>query len=100
MEIYDMVFHYSVQAFFHMEMEKQDALEGKRNKFLTSPPHLPTSRSDTAHLSHQKQIYTYHNVPSTSKTMPFSGGAEEALAICGLRGANRFGDLPVWLVIA
>ena len=39
MNIYDMVFHYSVQGFFHMEMEKQDALKGKRIRFLTSPPH-------------------------------------------------------------
>ena len=52
MNIYDMVFPYSVQGVFHMEMEKQDALKGKRIQFLTSSPHIPTSRSDTAHLPH------------------------------------------------
>ena len=53
MNIYDsMVFHYSVQGLSHLEMEKQDALEGKRRTFLTSSPHIATSRCDAAHLSH------------------------------------------------
>ena len=37
---------------------------------------------------------THHNVPSTSKTIPFNGGESLELA-CGLRGANRFGFLVV-----
>ena len=57
MNIYDMVFHYPVQGIFQMEMEKQDALEGKRSKFLTSSPHILTSRSDTAQSSHEKSTY-------------------------------------------
>lgn len=41
---------------------------------------------------------TYHSVPSTSKTMPFSSGAPEPLVFRGSRGANRFGGLRVWLI--
>ena len=37
---------------------------------------------------------TYHNVPSTSKTIPLNGGAPSEFAF-GLRGANRFGLLIV-----
>lgn len=44
-------------------------------------------------LLRQKQINTYHSVPSTSKTMPFKGGAFESLLLLGSRGAKRFGAL-------
>lgn len=31
---------------------------------------------------------TYHNVPSTSNTIPFNGGAFDSLANSGFNGAN------------
>ena len=45
MNIYDMVSHYSVQGFFHMEMEKQDALENKIFDLVTSHTNIEIRHS-------------------------------------------------------
>jgi len=37
--------------------------------------------------------YTYHSVPSTSKTTPFNGGAFDSLLLFGSSGVNCFGAL-------
>ena len=36
-------------------------------------------------------LQTYHNVPSTSNTMPFNFGRSRPCVASGLKGANRFG---------
>ena len=40
----------------------------------------------------------YHSVPSTSKTIPLSGGAPAGLLFWGSRGANLFGVVLTRLI--
>ena len=50
-----------------MEMEKQDALEGKRThkaEALTSSPHIATSRSDTASIPKSITVKDIHTTVS------------------------------------
>ena len=63
----NMVVHYFALDFFHMEMEKQDALEGKRThkaEALTSSPHIAASRSDTASISRSITVKDIHTTVS------------------------------------
>ena len=57
----------------------------KRPQFIVSTHH-----EENIHLIDGS---TYHNVPSTSNTMPLNLGASDFSAFCGLSGANRCGRL-------
>lgn len=67
-------------------------VQDSKQKRTGTPPSTPPQP--------QQQNHTYHNVPSTSNTIPFSFGAPEpSPPLCGSSGANRFGALlGVWLI--
>ena len=53
----------------------------------------------TKRRNSEKAEMKYHNVPSTSKTIPFNGGAPCRFPRCGSRGAKRFAGLRLLVAV-